>query len=141
MLTPSGWQIFAYPLFLDQLQRLVAAVEEERRQNPFAYQSTANAKLLAALRDLVFAKVPVDPTRPEYRQGNTLGVDRRHWFRAKFGSQRFRLFFRFSSKSKVIVFAWVNDQDTLRTYGAKTDAYAVFRSMLAKGHPPLMAEP
>ncbi len=136
MLTSSGWQIFAHPLFLDQLQRLVGAVEEERKKNPVAFQSSPNAKVLVAIRDLVFVKVPADPTLPEYRQGNTLGVERRHWFRAKFGNQRFRLFFRFSSKSKVIVFAWVNDQETLRTYGSKTDAYAVFRSMLAKGHPP-----
>jgi toxin YhaV len=30
----------------------------------------------------------------------------------------------------------VNDRDTLRTYGAKTDAYAVFASMLRQGNPP-----
>jgi toxin YhaV len=136
MLTPSGWQIFAHPLFLDQLERLVRTVEEERTKNPDGFQGTPDAKVLAALRDLVFVKIPADPTRPEYRQGSTIGADRRHWFRAKFGNQRFRLFFRFSSKAKVIVFAWVNDRDSLRTYGTKSDAYAVFRGMLDKGHSP-----
>ena len=56
--------------------------------------------------------------------------------RAKFGGQRFRLFFRYDSKAKVIVYAWVNDDDSKRTYGSKTDAYAVFKKMLDKGNPP-----
>jgi len=30
----------------------------------------------------------------------------------------------------------VNDENTLRTYGAKSDAYAVFRKMLDGGNPP-----
>ena len=36
----------------------------------------------------------------------------------------------------MIIFAWVNDETTLRTYGSKTDAYAVFKGMLDKGDPP-----
>jgi toxin YhaV len=36
----------------------------------------------------------------------------------------------------VIVFAWVNDAETLRTYGSRNDAYAVFRAMLEDGNPP-----
>jgi toxin YhaV len=48
----------------------------------------------------------------------------------------FRLFFRFSSTAKIIVYAWVNDSDTLRTYGSKGDAHAVFKTMLDKGNPP-----
>jgi len=68
--------------------------------------------------------------------GGTLGPDRKHWFRAKFGGGRFRLFFRYSTSAKIIIFAWVNDRDTLRTYGAKSDAYAVFAKMLDSGNPP-----
>ena len=58
------------------------------------------------------------------------------WFRAKFGNGRFRLFFRYSSTSKVIIFAWVNDENSLRNYGSKTDAYKVFKGMLDDGNPP-----
>jgi toxin YhaV len=36
----------------------------------------------------------------------------------------------------VIVYGWVNDEDTKRAYDSKTDAYAVFSKMLEKGHPP-----
>ena len=88
------------------------------------------------MRQLIFETVPEDPTRAEYRQGGTLGKDRKHWFRAKFGGGRFRLFFRYSSKAKAIIYAWVNDETTLRTYGSKTDAYAVFSKMLDGGNPP-----
>jgi hypothetical protein len=36
----------------------------------------------------------------------------------------------------VIVFAWVNDEDTKRAYESSDDAYRVFRKMLKSGHPP-----
>jgi toxin YhaV len=132
----NGWLILAHPLLLDQLDRLLIAVEKDKKKRPSDYRRTANWKLLAALSKLLFETIPEDPLRPEYRQGNTLGAEHRHWFRAKFGGQRFRLFFRYSARAKIIVYAWVNDRDTLRTYGAKTDAYAVFASMLRQGNPP-----
>ncbi len=62
-------------------------------------------------------RIPRDPLAPEFRQGK----EHRHWFRAKFGGNRFRLFFRADSWAKVIVYAWVNDRDTLRKAGAGTD--------------------
>lgn len=136
MSSAHGWQLFAHPLLLDQLDKLVATVEKAKGKDPSGYLKTANAKLLAALNSLIFDQIPEDPTRPEYRQGSTLGDSYKHWFRAKFGGGRFRLFFRYDTKAKVIVFAWVNDEDSLRTYGSKTDAYAVFRKMLDKGNPP-----
>lgn len=136
MTAVNGWTLLAHPLFLDQLAKLMAAVQRAQERDPEAWQRAANAKLLAALEELVFTRVPEDPTRPDYRQGDTLGAGRKHWFRAKFGGGRFRLFFRYDTPSKIIVFAWVNDETTLRTYGAKSDAYAVFRRMLAAGNPP-----
>lgn len=132
----NGWELFAHPLLLDQLEKLLAAVEKARAKQPRTYQSSANFKVLAAVRQLMFETIPADPTRPEFRQGGTLGEHRKHWFRAKFGGQRFRLFFRWDSTARVIIYAWVNDNDTLRTYGSKSDAYAVFRKMLDKGNPP-----
>lgn len=136
MLTINGWTILAHPLFLDQWEKLIAAVEARKAKTPDEYQKSADAKLLAALVQLVSQNVPSDPTAAIYRQGATLGEDRKHWFRAKFGNGRFRLFFRYSSAQKVIIFAWVNDETTLRTYGARTDAYRVFKSMLDDGNPP-----
>ncbi|MFT3717914.1 type II toxin-antitoxin system YhaV family toxin [Pseudorhodoferax sp.] len=132
----QSWQLFAHPLFLDQVDRLAAAVERAQAKDPGGWRQSANAKLLAVLCQLVFHTIPQDPARPEYRQGTTLGPGHKHWFRAKFGGGRFRLFFRYSTGARVIVFAWVNDETTLRTYGAKSDAYAVFHKMLQSGRPP-----
>ncbi|TPP10446.1 type II toxin-antitoxin system YhaV family toxin [Rhizobium glycinendophyticum] len=136
METVNGWIIRAHPLFLDQLERLTAAVEREALKKPETFRSSANAKLLAALQKLIFETIPADPAATGFRQGGIVRPERKHWFRAKFGNGRFRLFFRYSSAARVIVFAWVNDSDTLRRYGARTDAYHVFRAMLDDGNPP-----
>jgi toxin YhaV len=131
-----GWRLHGHPLFLDQLERLLAAVERAKRSDPQGWTGKADARLLAALRALVLDRIPRDPLAAEFRQGNTLGRERRHWFRAKFGGNRFRLFFRADSQARVIVYAWVNDRDTLRKAGASSDPYAVFAGMLAGGNPP-----
>lgn len=136
MLSINGWSIAAHPLFLDQLEKLTASVERLKTEKPETYQQSANAKLLAALQELLFETIPANPAHPSYRQGSTLGRNRKHWFRAKLGGQRFRLFFRYSSEPKIIIFAWVNDENTLRTHGSKTDAYAVFKGLLESGNPP-----
>ena len=135
MLERHGWSLYAHPLFLDQMERLLAAVERAKRSDP-GWQGKADTRLLAAIRALILDRIPHDPLAPEFRQGNTLGREHRHWFRAKFAGNRFRLFFRADSKAKVIVYAWVNDRDTLRKAGAGTDPYAVFGRMLASGNPP-----
>jgi toxin YhaV len=36
----------------------------------------------------------------------------------------------------VIVYGWLNDEESLRTRGSRTDAYAVFAKMLRQGNPP-----
>jgi toxin YhaV len=136
MIEIKGWKIGAHPLFIDQFVTLVAAVEREKQRNPEGYRKGANAKLLAAILKLTTEVIPERPDSPEFRQGDTLGKKHQHWFRAKFGNGRFRLFFRYSSTAKAIVYAWVNDQESLRAYGRRTDAYNVFRKMLAAGNPP-----
>jgi toxin YhaV len=115
MLEVNGWAILAHPPFLDQLEKPIEAVEALKAKKPRDYQKSADAKRLAALVHLVTVAVPSDPTATIYRQGSTPGDDRKHWFRAKFGNGRFRLFFGYSSASKVIIFAWVNDENTLQT--------------------------
>jgi len=136
MLQRHGWTLIAHPLFLDQLKRLIAAATRARRADPDGSRANANVKLLAAIMQFMLDRVPRDPLSPEYRQGNTLGAEHRHWFRAKFGANRFRLFFRADSASRIIVYAWFNNRDTLRKAGASTDPYAVFSGMLARDDPP-----
>lgn len=131
----NGWTLFAHPLFLDQLDDLIAQVERLRQKDPGGYTRKNAAKRLAAMNKLVFEAIPQDPTRADYRQGDTLGDEHKHWFRAKF-FQQYRLFFRYDLASRVIVFAWVNDEDSKRAYGSADDAYRTFSRMLKNGKPP-----
>jgi toxin YhaV len=130
-----GWNLFAHPLFLAQVQALAQHVETFQRKDPVGYVNKNATKRLSAITQLAFDTIPQDPTRSEYRQGNTLGGQHKHWFRAKF-FQQYRLFFRYHAGSKVIVFAWVNDDQTKRAFESSDDAYRVFRKMLESGHPP-----
>lgn len=129
-----GWGIFAHPLFLNQVEELLEQVEELRQKYHEDYQRKNATKRLAAIAKLAFDIIPQDPTRSEYRQGTTLGNEYKHWFRAKF-FQQYRLFFRYHLSSKIIVLAWVNDEDSKRSYGSSTDAYQVFKKMLESNHP------
>jgi toxin YhaV len=128
-----GWNLLFHECLSEQLQKLQSAAERARQQDPQGFESNAN--VLAGLSKLIFDVVPSDPNREEYRQGNTMGAAFRHWRRAKIG-RRFRLFFRFDSKTRIIIFAWVNDENTLRSSGSKSDPYRVFQRMLDRGHPP-----
>ncbi len=131
----NGWNIFAHSLFLDQLEILLEQVEGLRQKYPHDYHQKNATKRLAAIAKLAFDVIPQDPTRSEYRQGATLGNEYKHWFRAKF-FQQYRLFFRYHQESKIIILAWVNDDDSKRAYESNTDAYRVFQKMLKNGHPP-----
>lgn len=134
-LVVNGWSIYAHPVFLDQLEGLIKEVEERKARDPKTWHKKNCTKRLAAIFKLASENIPADPAAPAFRQGDTLGGNRKHWFRAKF-FQQYRVFFRFDSAAKVIVLAWVNDERTLRAYGSKTDAYATFRGMLDGGAPP-----
>lgn len=131
----NGWRLFAHGMFLDQLESLIAEVERLAQKDPKNYKQKNASKRLAAIVELIFVMIPQDPTRPQYRMGNALGNEHTHWFRAKF-FQQYRLFFRFHLESKIIVYAWVNDEGTKRAYESKNDAYRIFKKMLGQGCPP-----
>lgn len=130
-----GWILLFHDCIVEQLQKLHAASERAQNNDPAGCETNANVKLFRVLIQLILEVVPRDPGRDEYRQGNTLGPAHRHWRRVKIG-RRFRLFFRYDSRSRTIVFAWVNDTQTLRSSGSKSDLYAVFEKMLQRGNPP-----
>ena len=115
-----GWHLLFHECLVEQLQKLNAAAARAQAQDPKGWESNANVKLFNALSAFIFETVPSDPSRDEYRQGNTMGPAFRHWRRAKIG-RRFRLFFRFDSKSRIIIFAWVNDEHSLRSSGHPPD--------------------
>lgn len=131
----NGWTLYTHPLFVEQYQLLEKKVAQLKAKDPKGYIKKNETKRLAAIQKLAFEIIPQDPTSPDYRQGKTLGDNHKHWFRAKF-FQQYRLFFRYHLASKVIVYAWVNDEENKRAYESKTDAYNVFAKMLKSGNPP-----
>lgn len=120
---------------MEQIEALILQIERLKQKFPRDYIAKNASKRLAAITKLAFEVIPQDPSRPDYRQGKTLGEAHRHWFRAKF-FQQYRLFFRYHAGSKLLVYAWVNDEKTKRAYESNEDAYRVFRRMLESGHPP-----
>lgn len=131
----QGWTLLFHDCIVSQLQKLEAAVVRAKINDPNHFVANANVKLFHALSKLILETIPTDPSHDSYRQGNTMGSAFKHWRRAKIG-RRFRLFFRYDSTSKIIIYAWVNDEQSLRSSGSKTDPYVLFSKMLARGNPP-----
>lgn len=131
----NGWSLYFHPLIIEQISILTNKVEKLKAKYPQTFQTKNDTKRLAAIEKLLFSVIPSDPTQSLFRQGGTLGRNHKHWFRAKF-FQQYRLFFRFDYASKIIIFAWVNDEKTKRAYDSKTDAYLTFKKMLESGNPP-----
>jgi toxin YhaV len=131
----NGWQIYVWEGFRQTWTRLRAEVERLRAKDPANYRQHPTTIFLRDLRDIVLSQVPSNPDHKRYRLGKTLGAAYRHWRRVKFRG-RFRLFFRYSSSHRVILFVWLNDENTLRKAGSRTDVYAVFQSMLERKQPP-----
>lgn len=131
----NGWKICFHTCFLNQIQELVQKVSALRAAKPDEFMRRKEAKLLRAIERVIEECIASNPLNAQYRQGDTLGDEFRHWFRVKF-LQQFRLFYRCSAEHKIIVIGWVNDFDSLRAYGSKSDAYNVFAKMLKAGNPP-----
>ncbi|HCF3816865.1 TPA: type II toxin-antitoxin system YhaV family toxin [Pseudomonas aeruginosa] len=134
----NGWQLFGHPLFIERLDALVAEAEALSEVSPDDFHKHSLYKLYEKVEDAVLQRVPADPCSATYHLGNTLGEDFRHWKRVKSGlPDRYRLFFQYRSDApKSIIYAWLNDNLTLRKAGARTDVYRVFRAMLEGGRMP-----
>jgi len=130
-----GWLLLAHPHFEDQWAAWTNQVYRLAKKAPAGFTSHPTTKRLATLEKLVFDVIPTDPSHRMWLQGNTLGPAHRAWRRAKFGA-RYRLFFRFDSASKIVIYCWINDEETLRARGSKRDPYTVFTKMLESGSPP-----
>lgn len=128
----SEWKLLYHNCILEQIANLHKAAKRAEERGDL---NNANIKLLKAIATLVLKDIPSDPSHSKFRQGKTMGAEYKHWRRAKIG-RRFRLFFRYDSASKIIVYVWINDENTLRSSGSSSDPYAMFKKMLDKGNPP-----
>lgn len=135
---PVNWQLFYFKLFKVALDELEQIVTKLARRNPTGYKTHPKTRLLASVYKAITQLVPSNPDHANFRLGKALGIQYSNWRRVKNGMpDRYRLFFRFtSSPVKLIVYAWFNDDDSLRKAGSKTDVYEVFRHMLARGEVP-----
>jgi toxin YhaV len=133
-----GWRLFAFEPFAERLRALKEEVERLRARDPQDYRRHPTTVLLATVYKAITELVPSNPNQPEFRVGHSLGPDCAHWRHVRRGlPPRYRLFFRFSSQpARIIIYAWLNDEATLRKAGAKTDVYAVFQRMLRRGEVP-----
>src|SRR6266508_6295042 len=135
LLVVNGWTLLFWTAFRDRWTAMREAARDARDADPIGYIHTPEVKFFRTVRDLIFKEIPANPDHPQFRQGKTLGRAHTHWRRAKF-HRRFRLFFRFHTASRTIIYAWLNDENTLRKAGSQTDPYAVFHRMLERGAPP-----
>lgn len=87
----NGWSLYAHPVFLDQLEVLIAEVASKKDQFPDLWRKKNCTKRLAAIFKLMTQVIPADPANPTFRLGDSLGRQHKHWFRAKF-FQQYRLF-------------------------------------------------
>jgi toxin YhaV len=134
----NDWALFGHPLFLKRFEALIEEVESLAADDPDEFHHHPHYKLLEKVDDSIMERVPAEPGAKVYLQGNTLGKDCRHWRRVKAGlPNRYRLFFQYRGDApKSIIYAWLNDEATLRKDGARTDVYVVFKTMLKSGEVP-----
>lgn len=134
----NGWTLYVSDIFERKLDELIKEVEAIAEKSPDHFFNHPKYKLLLAIQDNIYNKVPINPNDIKYRLGNTLGKKQGHWRRVKKNNlpDRYRLFFQFRSDSKTIIYAWFNDDSTLRKEGSRTDVYSVFEAMLKNGNPP-----
>ena len=77
----NGWSIITHPLFTSQIDVLQKQVETLCIKDPDNYKKKKAYKLLKAILKIAYESIPQDPTRAEFRQGDTLGKKHKHWFR------------------------------------------------------------
>ena len=131
----QGWRIFVHQALESRLTKLGRKASWIFVSGQTTDKNRARQMFLKALKRVMLEVVPANPGATEHRLGRTLGNQPETWFRVKV-LQQFRLFYRYDSVLKIIVYVWVNDEESLRAYGSKSDAYAQFKKMLEGGYPP-----
>ena len=104
-----GWTLLFHEGFIEQLRKVQAAARPGISSEPQRLDGNANVMLFQALSHWVMDAVPGDPSRDAFRHCNIAEPARSNWRCAKIGG-RFRLFFRYDARAKVIVFAALKER-------------------------------
>ena len=128
----NGWHVLALPRFSERYAALRGEARRLKDQlSPQEYVGHPAVKLAGAVHRLITQIVPDNPNAPEFRLRGDLSTFRRA--KGHGLPQRYRLFWVFSEGNKTIIFLYLNDEETLRKEGARSDPYAVFARLVARG--------
>jgi toxin YhaV len=112
-----GWRVFVHPLFEKQLEKLTRQVERLESRDPKGYAAHPATRILSTINYYIREAIPLNLTEP---------VPRR-WIETRFHG-RYRLFYRASSRHRIIIYVWIsNDHDS------RTGAFGMFRTILERG--------
>lgn len=124
------YKIFIYNRFLIEILELKNFCDLLKLKGVTTH---SKIKLYESIKRCMF-EIANDPGSRDYFLGNTMGAEHKDWRRSKkFLPDRHRLFFKYFSRELEIYYAWLNDENTLRKAGSKTDCYKVFQSFLDNG--------
>jgi len=127
----SDYSLKAHEFYLSHILKLTARVKKLRRKlKDEEYFQHPLVKFAKRVRGADGKIIPQDPDRPDYRLHGPLKKYRRY----KQGLQRYRLFFAFSSRVKIIIYLYLNEEREQRQAGGKNDPYENFLKFVKKGH-------
>ena len=130
--TFHGWTILFTEPFLSSYGDLSANARRLKSElSDVEYAEHPDVKLFLAVRVLTKDVIPSDPHHRDYQLRGELAKFRRTKGRGL--PRRYRLFWAFSDQSKVIIFLYLNDADSLRREGGRTDPYFLFAGMVQRG--------
>lgn len=118
----------------DMLLRVQVLAERD----PDGYKQHPDTRFFKGVRTAMDTALAAPPT-PRYQLSvKTLRTCDSRWRRIKQQGlpHRYRLFFQFSSAELKVIFAWLNDERSLRRDGERNDVYAVFARLLKSGKIP-----
>ena len=131
----TSWLKLIHPAFEYEFNSYRDSALDAQSRVGESWVTTPAGKKFLALNYQIRDRIPNDPSNPEFRLGNASGKENKHWFRGKF-LQQYRICFRYSTRSQIIAYAWVNNSESLRKYRSNSDAYLVFKKMLESGRIP-----
>lgn len=122
-------EVLYHGLYARRVDALKERVRElKARLSPEQFSSHETVKLAVRIRDAE-EQVSRDPDRPECR----LRDDLRKFRRYKRGLGRYRILYCFSNRPPIVVFLYLNTEDSLRQEGGRRDPYEEFKGLLRRG--------
>lgn len=132
MFVSNGWTIYFHRVFEERYRELLARAARLKKRLPAEqYKQHPEVKLLARLNRVITETIPADPESSAFWLKGDLSKFRRT--KGHGLPDRYRLFWAFSSRLKVIIILYLNDDTTLRKQGASSDPYTVFSGLLQQG--------